>query len=156
MRVSRLKWASLAGLLLLLLFLEIARNPRDPYLQTWPGRLVWAGVVALSVLFLVGVVFAALTQTHERLEQRNRELLALDVAARDIHGELALSTVLQKVVDQACHLLDSRYGALSVIDENKQILEFLTYGLSDEGRALIGDAPTGKGLLGVSCTRVAT
>ena len=80
MDIQRLKWASLAGLLLVLLVLEFARAPLEPYLQSWPGRLVWAGVVALAVLFLVGAVFAALTQTQERLEQRNRELLALDQA----------------------------------------------------------------------------
>ena len=150
MDIRRLKWAALAGLLLVLLFLELARAPLEPYLQTWPGRLVWAGVVALSVLFLVGAVFAVLTQTQEALEHRNRELLALDQAARDIHRELNLSITLQKVVDHACQLVGSRYGALSVINEKKEITEFVTCGLSEEERAVIGDAPMGKGLLGVA------
>jgi signal transduction histidine kinase len=130
MGIQRLKWASLAGLLLV--------------------RLVWAGVVALAVLFLVGAVFSVLTQTHERLEHRNRELLALDVAARDIHRELSLSITLQKVVDQASQLVGSRYGALAVVNEKKEITEFVTCGMSDEERARLGDPPMGRGLLGIS------
>ena len=149
MDIRRLKWASLAGLLLILLVLELARKPLDPYLQTWPGRLVWAGVVALAVLFLVGAVFSVLAQTQETLEHRNRELLALDEAARDIHRELKLSVTLQTIVDQACRLIGSRFGALSVINDKREITEFVTCGLTEEERAAIGDAPTGKGLLGV-------
>ncbi len=149
MGIKRLKWASLAGLVLVILFLEFARGRLEPYLATLAGRIVWAGVVALAVLFLVGAVFSVLTQTHERLERRNRELLALDSAARDIHGELALTTVLQKVVDQACQLVGARYGALSVIGDHQQIVEFVTCGLSEERRAAIGSPPAGKGLLGV-------
>lgn len=150
MDIQRLKWASLVGLLLVLLILELARKPLDPYLQTWPGRLVWAGVVALAVLFLVGAVFSVLTQTQEALEHRNRELLALDLAARDIHRELTLAITLQKVVDQACQLVGSRYGALSVVSAKEEIVEFVTWGLTDEERSKIGDPPIGRGLLGVA------
>lgn len=149
MDIQRLKWASLGGLVLVILFLEAARELLSPYLQTWPGRLVWVGVVAGAILFLVGAVFTVLTQTQDQLEQRNRELLSLDRAARDIHSELALATTLQKIVEQACQLLGSKYGALSVINEKNEIVEFVTYGLTDEQRARIGDAPIGKGLLGV-------
>lgn len=149
MDLQRLKWALLAGLVLVILFLEFARGPLEPYLASWAGRVVWAGVVALAVLFLVGAVFSVLIQTQARLEQRNRELLALDLAARDIQGELALATILQKVVDQACQLMGSRYGALSLIDEHKQIVEFVTCGLSEKERVAIGEPPMGKGLLGV-------
>jgi signal transduction histidine kinase len=149
MDIRRLKWALLAGLVLILLVLELARKPLDPYLQTWPGRLVWAGVVALAVLFLVGAVFSVLTQTQEALEESNRELLALDEAARDIHRELNLAVTLQAIVDQASRLVGSRFGALSVINENKEITEFVTCGVNEEERAMIGDAPQGKGLLGV-------
>lgn len=149
MKLKRLKWALLAGLLLVILFLELARGSFEPYFETWPGRLVWGGVVALAILFLVGAVFSVLAQTQARLERSNRELLALDRAARDIHGELALSTILQKVVDQACQLMSSQYGALSVIDEKKEILEFVTCGLSEDQKSAIGHPPVGKGLLGV-------
>lgn len=149
MDIRKLKWASLAGLLLILFVLEFARKPLDPYLQTVAGRLVWASVVALAVLFLVGAVFSVLAQTQERLERRNSELLALDQAARDIHRELNLSITLQTIVEQASRLVGARFGALSVINERKEIMEFVTTGLTDEERAEIGDAPMGKGLLGV-------
>lgn len=145
----RLKWSLLAGLVLILLFLELARWPLDPFLQSLPGRLVWAGVVALAVLSLVGVVFTVLTQTQEQLEARNRELLALDQAGRDIHRELNLSITLQTVVDQACQLVGARFGALSVVNQERDISEFVTSGLTDEERAAIGAPPSGKGLLGV-------
>ena len=79
MDIQRLKWASLGGLVLVILFLEVARELLGPYLKTWPGRLVWVGVVAGAVLFLLGAVFTVLTRTQDRLEQRNRELLSLSL-----------------------------------------------------------------------------
>lgn len=83
------------------------------------------------------------------LERENRELLALHNATQDVHADLALEKVLQRVVDQACALLDARYGAISVITEQQRIESFVTSGISDELRARIGPPPIGHGLLGV-------
>ena len=81
--------------------------------------------------------------------EQNRELEALHRAAIDIYGELALDTVLTKVVDQARQLLDAQYGAVSVIDKEGTIQEFVTSGIDPLIEARIGDPPVGHGLLGV-------
>jgi signal transduction histidine kinase len=86
---------------------------------------------------------------QERLERQNRELLALHEASSDIYGEVALESVLQKVVDQARQLGEARYGALAVVDDNGRIDQFLVSGVGPEVVAGIGHPPRGKGLLGV-------
>ncbi len=147
--LRRFKWMSLAGFLTVIVVLAAATHALEPYLQTWQGRLVWTGIVTLAVLFPVGIAFMFLTDMHRRLDAQNRELLAIGRAARDIHGELELEIVLQRIVDQARELLDARYGALSVNAETGRIVEFVTSGLSAVERERIGEPPQGKGLLGV-------
>ena len=64
-------------------------------------------------------------------------------------SELALETVLQKVVDIARDLVGAPYAALSVLGPSGEITRFITSGISAEVREAIGDVPTGHGLLGV-------
>lgn len=77
------------------------------------------------------------------------QLRALTEAGIVLTSELSLDAVLQKLVDVARNLVQARYGALSVLDGDGQIRQFLTSGISDEERQRIGDPPKGKGLLGV-------
>ncbi|MDH3253614.1 MAG: GAF domain-containing sensor histidine kinase [Acidobacteriota bacterium] len=149
MELRRLKLAFLAALAALLLFLEWTRSLLEPYLLSWSGRLLFAAVVGMCIIFLVGAAFSVMSRMQERLTLRNRELLALDRAARDIYGELSLETILQKVIDQARILLDAKYGAISVLDGERRILQFLTSGMSQEMVDQIGAPPEGRGLLGV-------
>ena len=149
MELRRLKWAFLGALALLLLVLEWTRSQLDPYLVSWQGRLLFAGVVAICVIFLVGAAFTVMSRMQERLALRNRELLALDKAARDIYGELSLEIILQKVIDQSRVLLDARYGAISVLDEEGSILQFVTSGMRPELVERMGEPPQGRGLLGL-------
>jgi signal transduction histidine kinase len=120
-----------------------------PSLLAWPGRIVMAAVILVGLVFFYGAVFDVLGQMQSRLARQNRELEALHRAAIDIYGELALDTVLTKVVDQARQLLDARYGAVSVIDSEGTIQEFVTSGIDPHVEAKIGDPPIGRGLLGV-------
>jgi signal transduction histidine kinase len=147
--LRRLKWVFLAALALFLAVVEWARMQLDPYLISWKGRLLLAGVEAMCIVFLVGAAFTVLSRMQDRLARRNRELLALDRAARDIYGELSIETILQKVIDQARLLLEARYGAIAVVDASSEIRQFLTSGLDDETGRRIGEPPQGKGLLGV-------
>jgi signal transduction histidine kinase len=149
MELHRLKWAFLGALALLLLVLEWTRSQLEPYLVSWQGRLLFAGVVAMCVIFLVGAAFTVMSRMQMRLALRNRELLALDKAARDIYGELSLQVILEKVIEQSRVLLDARYGAISVLDEEGTIVEFVTSGLSVAESQKIGDPPEGRGLLGL-------
>ncbi len=70
-------------------------------------------------------------------------------ATRSIIGDLDLTTVLRRIIESACTLVDARYGALGVIAPSGTGLEaFIHVGLDDETVALIGHLPEGKGLLG--------
>jgi len=78
---------------------------------------------------------------------------ALVEAGIAITSELSLEAVLQKLVRIAAELTDARYSALGVIDRSGQELErFVTHGLDDATRGLIGELPRGKGILGVLIT----
>ena len=86
-----------------------------------------------------------MTSTQDALE----ELRALTEAGVTLTSELALETVLQKVVDIARELIGARYAALSVLGPSGEITSFITSGISAEEREAIGDIPAGKGLLSV-------
>jgi signal transduction histidine kinase len=147
--LRRLKWASVTATLLFVGAVDLIRLKLYPYLPSWEGRLFMAGTIFTGVLFFFGVVFTLIERMQQRLERQNRELLSLHTATQDIHAELSLDKLLQRVVDQATALLDARYGAISVIDEQHRIESFVTSGISDELRARLGSPPVGHGLLGV-------
>jgi two-component system sensor histidine kinase DevS len=62
--------------------------------------------------------------------------------------DLSLEAVLDRVVRSACELVGARYGGLGVIGEDQQLSHFITVGIDEEGSRLIGDLPTGHGVLG--------
>ena len=67
-----------------------------------------------------------------------------------IESNLELPEVLRHVAEEARSMTGARYGALGVLDEEKQALsEFITVGLSEEQEATIGPRPTGRGVLGL-------
>ena len=104
MRLSRLKWVFLGTALVFLGIIEVSRRLIQPYLDSWGGHLIMSGVVLTCILFYFGATFELISRMQERLERQNRELLALHEATSDIYGEVALESVLQKVVDQARQL----------------------------------------------------
>jgi signal transduction histidine kinase len=108
------------------------------------GATVFTGCI-----FFFAALFGVIERIQASLERRNRELLTLHEAALGIHGDLELETVLQRVVDRARDLMGTKYGALSVINEQHRIESFITSGISAEQRARIGPPPVGHGLLGV-------
>lgn len=83
----------------------------------------------------------------EKTEERTRTLVEIGIA---LSAELSLDAVLQHLVEGAAELTGARYAALGVIDRSGQSLErFVTTGLDDRTRELIGDLPRGRGVLGV-------
>jgi signal transduction histidine kinase len=148
MTLARLRWLFFLGLLVFVALLEVTRHAVAPYFPSLAGHVVMDGVVVAGAVFFFGAVFQVVNRMQQELERRNRELLALHEAGLDIHSDLALEQVLQRVVDQARSLLGARYGAVAVIDADNRIESFLTAGVSDAERAAIGPPPTGKGLLG--------
>jgi signal transduction histidine kinase len=70
-----------------------------------------------------------------------------------IEADVELPVLLRHLVEEACSLVDARYGALGVLNESRTGLEqFLTVGLSDEEELRIGPRPTGRGVLGLLIT----
>jgi signal transduction histidine kinase len=149
--LRRLKWLTILSPLVFFGLLGVGRELLFPALfESWPGYLLLAGVVLIAALIFSEVVFNIIDHTQERLEQTNRELLALHEAGLDIIGELEIETVLQRVVDEARALVGAQYGALSYLREDGDGIEaFLTSGISAEERAAIGPIPVGHGLLAV-------
>lgn len=105
-------------------------------------------VVVLGATLFSFFIFNVIEYREEEIRQRSLQLEALHEAALALTNELDLQTVLQKVVDLSRELLNSKYGALGVLDiDGKRIAHFFTSGLSEEERAEIGQPPMGKGLL---------
>lgn len=66
-----------------------------------------------------------------------------------IEQDANLTKLLKSIVENATKLVGARYGALGVLSRDGHTLSnFITYGLSDEQIALIGDLPKGRGVLG--------
>lgn len=85
---------------------------------------------------------------------RLRTLLQTGLA---ISSELSLDGVLQRIVEAAALVTRARYAALGVIDPSGTSLErFVTFGMDDETRAVIGDLPRGRGILGALITDART
>jgi signal transduction histidine kinase len=67
-----------------------------------------------------------------------------------IAGDLDLESVLGRVVEAACALVDARYGALGVLSEGGDGLSaFIHRGIDAETAARIGPLPEGRGVLGL-------
>ncbi|KQW48891.1 hypothetical protein ASC77_09225 [Nocardioides sp. Root1257] len=85
--------------------------------------------------------------THpSRLPESTQALLD---AVAAISSDLDLHSVLSRIVEAATRLTDARYGALGVIGNDALLVEFVTTGISDDDRVLIGDLPHGRGILGL-------
>ncbi|HVB50716.1 MAG TPA: GAF domain-containing protein [Acidimicrobiales bacterium] len=70
-----------------------------------------------------------------------------------IEADVDIEVLLRHFVEEACHLVGARYGALGVLNESRTGLEqFVTFGLSEEEEKQIGARPTGRGVLGLLIT----
>src|SRR5690606_13996909 len=71
-------------------------------------------------------------------------------AVVSVASDLDLGEVLQRIVQAATQLVDARYGALGVLNEDgKGLSEFVYQGVDKETADLIGQRPCGYGILGV-------
>ena len=78
------------------------------------------------------------------------KLLRLIDAVLMIEAAVELPLLLRHLIEEACSLVDARYGALGVLNEARTGLEpFITVGLADAQEQAIGARPTGRGVLGV-------
>jgi signal transduction histidine kinase len=96
-----------------------------------------------------------LDQLLGQLVDRAQEVMATQGRLRGllranqlIIGDLALPTVLRRIVEAARELVGSQYAALGVISPAGGLSEFVHTGMPDDVVAMIGHLPQGKGLLG--------
>lgn len=78
--------------------------------------------------------------------QRDRGLFSAVVA---VAAGLELGSTLRRIVQAAVDLSDARYGALGVLGPDGHVAEFIHVGMDSETVAAIGDAPRGRGVLGL-------
>jgi signal transduction histidine kinase len=70
-----------------------------------------------------------------------------------IEADIELVDLLRHIVEEAVNLVDARYGALGVLNEERTRLDqFITVGLGDDEERAIGPRPTGRGVLGLLIT----
>src|SRR4051794_11458363 len=82
--------------------------------------------------------------------ERLQRLIAV---GRELVSELDLDTVLDLLLQTALEITGARYAAVGVLDEDRvELARFLTRGIDDEARKVIGDLPHGRGVLGVLIT----
>ena len=148
MTLRQLKLIAIIAPILAVVSLELVRFVVLGQLALWQRLTLDAAAVGAIVIFAT-IIFRFVGQMQQALEHRNRELLALHSAGLDVAAELSLEVVLKKVVEQARNLVGAKYGALSVIDRDGNIQEFITSGITPEQRAAIGPPPVGHGVLGV-------
>ncbi len=67
-------------------------------------------------------------------------LLASDLSAR---------LILERLVELAARITMARYGAFGVLNEDGGIAEFVTFGMSPQEVASVGQQPQGRGILGL-------
>ncbi len=70
-------------------------------------------------------------------------------AVSAIASDLDLDLALTRIIEAATVLTGARYGALGVLGRDGLLAEFVTTGIDDDTRRLIGDLPRGRGILGV-------
>jgi signal transduction histidine kinase len=81
--------------------------------------------------------------------ERSRDKMLIE-AGLALAFEQDLDSVLQRIVEIAAELTEARYCALSVLNAaGTRIERFITYGISPEDRAAIGNLPVGHGILGL-------
>jgi signal transduction histidine kinase len=88
-------------------------------------------------------------QTVRDTRDRVRGLLEAVIA---VGSSLQLEAVLRRIVEAAVTLVDARYGALGVIDQDGRLADFIPVGLDEAAIARVDHWPEGRGLLGLLIT----
>jgi signal transduction histidine kinase len=114
-----------------------------------------AGVAGGSPVGFPTVARLELDDLLEQLIARANEVLGtqgrlrgLLRATQAVSSGLDLASLLQRIVDEARHLVGSRYAALGVIGVDGRLVEFVHTGMPADMVTAIGHLPEGRGLLG--------
>ncbi|MCX6433206.1 MAG: GAF domain-containing protein [Actinobacteria bacterium] len=82
------------------------------------------------------------------MPQQDRDR-GLFTAVVSVAAGLELGATLRRIVQAAVELVDATYGALGVLNDDGGLGEFVHVGIDASSAAVIGDLPTGKGILGL-------
>lgn len=150
MNTRRLRWLAVVLPLIFMVGVIFLRFQLFPPERSLEGNFYAILAVALGATIFSIFIFNVIEHREEEVRQRSLQLEALHEAALALTNELDLQVVLQKVVDLSRSLLNAKYGALGVLDQERGRIEhFFTSGLSQRQREKIGAPPKGRGLLGV-------
>jgi signal transduction histidine kinase len=148
MNTHKLKYTAILLSVLILgavLFGFAALNPTTSWKQVW---LVF-GILAIGAILFNLWLFHLMERREVEVHQRSEQFAALHKAALTLTKEIDLATVLQSVVDEARTLVRAQYGALGVLDQERNYIDqFIVSGITPQQRALLGPPPRGHGLLG--------
>ncbi len=96
---------------------------------------------------------ALLQEVVERVEgvaQLGDRIQALLQAVMSIGSHLDLAEVLRSIAETAAELAGAQYSALGVLDvAGDELSDFITVGIDDDQREVIGELPHGRGVLGL-------
>jgi signal transduction histidine kinase len=94
-----------------------------------------------------------LREAQDRVEQlvdARDKMDGLLEAMIAVGSGIELDATLRRIVHATIELVDCRYGALGVLNPDREgLAEFVYEGIDEETRREIGDLPTGHGLLGL-------
>ncbi|WP_370291307.1 GAF domain-containing protein [Nocardioides sp.] len=100
------------------------------------------------------LVRAVQDRMNDAVDQQARLRLLLDAVVA-ISADLSLDGVLARIVAIASRLAGARYAALGVLAPSggQRLRTFVHHGITDADAAVIGDLPTGHGILGLIIDR---
>ena len=78
-----------------------------------------------------------------------RRLAGLVEAGMVLASEVDLDQLLQRIADLARDVIGARYAAVGVLGDDGRLSRFIYSGIDDHTAKLIGDLPSGHGVLGV-------
>jgi two-component system, NarL family, sensor histidine kinase DevS len=121
-------------------------DPRTPFGRSADVTRVGA-VLSRARL---GELLAEVQQRVEDIVEGTRERMdALLGSVVAVSSGLDLDQTLRRIVQAAIDLVDAQYGALGILGEHGELTDFIYLGIDDATKDLIGDLPTGRGVLGV-------
>lgn len=130
---------------------EFYELPDDLLAQLRTARLTgWAivGSATIAMFVLLNGMMRAASKTIRAQNATLNQLMTLHGATLTLSGETRIDPALEQAVEQSARLVDARYAALAILDDDGRIARFLTTGVDPEVRARIGRFPEGRGLLG--------
>lgn len=90
----------------------------------------------------------SLGSIRQKMIEQNRRLNTLYEASRVISSTISLPELLKELISHARILVNARYGAIGLRDEDGKLKKFITSGITAQEVEAIGSLPVGKGLLG--------